>query len=210
MTKDNQRLIVASLVSLMVGVVIGVFVNAVFPGTAGDDDSNTNTNATEESMLYYEISLEDATTWLATTYPSIEGDVVLTAENLLALNQDPLADPRKIAEADLDVDTTAMVDWTQAALDGVSDENIVGRDGIASDELELSKDPLITACLGVNDDPFATTAAAEESGITLYLEVPVGEDKNVPKDWEAIDQKSPTDLYWIAVKCSPEPEAAAN
>jgi len=206
MSQSNQRLIGISLVALIIGVVIGLFVDSVFPGTAGDNDENSNSAATDEQMLFYEVALEDATTWLATTYPSIEEDVVLTSENLLALNQDPLADPRKVAVNELDVDTLAFVSWTQAALAGITDENIVGRDGIASGELELDEDLAITACLGVNDDPFVVTAATEESGIVLYLEVPVGEEKNVPKDWETTEQKSPTDLYWIAVRCYPEPE----
>lgn len=205
MSQQNQRLIGASLVSLILGVVIGIFVTEVFPGTVGDDTDNDTNAALDEGMLYYEVSLEDASAWLVTTYPSIEEDITVVGENLLLLNEDPLADPRKIAVDDLNVDTNAMLGWTQAALDGVAPDSIVGRDEVATD-LELSKDPLITACLGVNDDPFATTAASEDSGIVLYLEVPEGEDKNIPKDWEVIEQKSPTDMFWIPVRCNPEPE----
>ncbi len=206
MSQSNQRLIGASLVALILGVFIGMFVDSVFPGTAGDNDDNAGTNVEDASTLYYEVAIEDASDWLATTYPSIQTDVETVEQNLLLLNENPLVDPRQVARTELDAETNAILIWTQAALDGLPADRIVGLDGAAT-EIELSKDPLITACLGVNDDPFAITAATEESGIVIYLEVPVGEEKNVPKDWEAIEQKSPTDIFWIPVLCSPVAEA---
>lgn len=207
MSETNKRMIGASVAALFVGIIVGMLVGQVFPGTAGNNDDDEDTNI-EETTLYFEETVEDVSVWLQTTYADIAPDVTTTEQTLWRLNETPTTDPREVGE-EIETDTDFFLAWTQAALDGLPADRIVGLDGSPAD-IELSKSPEITACLGVNDDPFGDTSEDERpDNIVVYLEVPVGEDKNIPRDWEPIEPRSATDMFWIVVDCNPDPDDAA-
>lgn len=204
MSDSNKRLIGASVAALFVGIILGMLVGQVFPGTAVNDDDDEG-NAVEETVLYYEETIATVSVWLQGTYADISPDVETTEQALWQLNETLTTDPREVGET-IETDTDFFLLWTQAALEGMPADRVVGRDGAPSD-IEVSKTPAITACVGVNDDPFGDTSEDERpDNIVVYLEVPVGEEKNIPADWEPIEPRSATDIFWIVVDCNPDPD----
>lgn len=200
MTNNQRNTLIIGIVTLVVGMFIGAAIGEDFPivGTAADSDEE-NVAATA-SDLYYLVELEDAQTWLEDTYPDIAENLTTNFENVVGIINSEEAFAR-VAETN-EEDLQSVLRHTQAALVGVEDIN---EESDLSDEGGvLPRDLEIVACLAVDEDPFAGTDPA----VKLYLVVPDTEDntKNIPSDWEPVQPKSGTDMFWTPLLCIPDSE----
>ena len=192
---------IVGVITLVIGMFIGAAIGEDFPivGTAADDPENENTAATA-SEVYYLVELEDAEEWLAETYPDLAENLQGNFENVagIASTTDSFA---SIAE-NTETDMQSVLGHTQAALVGVTEldeeSDLTEEGGVLPRDLE------ITACLALDEDPFAGTDPA----VKLYLVVPDTDDakKNIPGDWEPTQPKSGTDMFWTPLLCVPETE----
>jgi hypothetical protein len=88
-----------------------------------------------------------------------------------------------------------VLNRTQAALIGV--EDVTEDTDLAA---VLPRDPEITACIGLDEDPFGGV----ETMVVLYLVVPSDDAaKNIPSTWETGDPKTGTSMFWTPLRCSP-------
>lgn len=206
MNEQMKQMMPYVIGALVAGLVLGLLIQAQTEilGTAGSESSET-ANKADDPIDYFLVDIDDAAVWLTETYGDLETDITTAVDNVKAVNANPLEDPRfKIEE--VEGDSTAVLMWSQAALSGIAADNVAGLDDI--DNMELSKEIDSTVCVGVDDDPFSTTDLdIDKSGVYLYLIVPRDADgetnKNIGKDWEAIERKSDTDLFWMPLQCDP-------
>lgn len=210
MTRENQRLIGGIIVALLLGMFIGAAIGEDFPlvGTAADNPDDESTAAESANVGYYLVSVEDASLWLTGLYPDLENDVNTVVEAVVTVNDpnDPLGDPRLKFE-DLEADGSALLHWSQLAVSGYDPDAVPSLEEMA--DFEMPKDRDATVCLGVDDDPFALDGTGEGSGIYLYMIVPEPDTKNIDKDWEEIEPKDGTDMFWMPLECDPTEEEAA-
>lgn len=188
------------IVGLLIGLLVGAIGGGNIFGTAGGDEKEDDNKSDDKAASYYLLSLDETEAWLMETYgeKGLDEDMLTTTiEGVRAIEQTD-DDFRKIA-----VDNEQMMEdlltWSQAALNGVEEIK-------ADEEIVLSKDLAITACLALDDDPW-TTDPEYARGVKLYVEVPEGEDKSIPKEWEKVEPKSDTNLFWIPLQCNPDPNA---
>lgn len=188
------------IVGLLIGLLVGAIGGGNIFGTAGGDEKEDDNKSDDKTASYYLLSLDETEAWLMETYgeKGLDEDMLTTTiEGVRAIEQTD-DDFRKIA-----VDNEQMMEdlltWSQAALNGVEEIK-------ADEEIVLSKDLAITACLALDDDPW-TTDPEYARGVKLYVEVPEGEDKSIPKEWEKVEPKSDTNLFWIPLQCNPDPNA---
>lgn len=190
---------------LIVGLLIGLLVGAIgggniFGTAAKDNDKNNAAKSDDKDVEYYLLSLDETEAWLLETY----GEKGIDTEQL----QTTIEGVRAIEETDTDFrkiafDNEQMMEdvlvWSQAALNGVTDIK-------EDEEIQLPKDRAITACLALDDDPWSTDPEYAR-GVKLYLEVPIADNKFIPKDWKPVERKSDTNLFWIPLQCDPDPNA---
>lgn len=199
--RERNMAVGGLIVGLLIGVLVGALGGGSLFGTAGGDDKETTNKSDDKNEVYYLLTLDQTEQWLMDTL----GEKGLDEEML----QTTIAGVRAIEETDDDfrkvaVDNEAMMEdvlvWSQAALNGA--EEI--KDG---EEFEI-KDPLTTACLALDDDPWSIDPEYI-TGVKLYLQIPADEaEKMVPKEWgDPVEPKSDTNLFWIPLQCNPDPNA---
>ncbi|MCD4687441.1 MAG: hypothetical protein K8S97_16040 [Anaerolineae bacterium] len=190
--KLTPREIIISVAGLILGLVVGVLLEAETDlfGTAGGDTRSTD-------FTYYLIELDQTEKWLAATYP--ESTETFQA-SIGVLEQLPglwsTLPPVDTLKEDVDV----ILPPVYAALQGVEEEDVA--------EYKVAPDTEITACLGVDDNPY--------DGAVMYLYVTIPDDDmdslEIPEAWEDFEIKRPktNTMYWKLVECYPYAEEEAE
>lgn len=201
-----QRYVISALlIGLVVGLVVGIVINEVLPGASVDENANSNDARADENK-YYLIDLETAETWLTeyvdTAYAEAS-EKPNVSEHFNAINQIANADENFIKTTEgTGEQLHDVLGWSQAALNGITTLN----ESQALTE-QLPKDRKITTCLALNADPWNTDPNFV-AGVELYVVVPEGEDKNLPKDWTEVPPKNEFDIGWTPLLCDPGPDAS--
>lgn len=191
----------ALIVGLVVGLVVGAVIDiADLAGTASEDEKETNARASEEAV-YYLVNVDVAMEWLAETYPDSADALTTMAEDLILIGQTEESLARQI------VDTQDQLDMTLAYLQSA----LLETEEPVEDREELPEDREITACIALDDDPWATPDP-ETTDVRVYLQIPpdhkVLEDV-IPKtdDWEELPEpKGEFDYGWMILRCDPDVE----
>lgn len=190
--KLTSREIIISVAGLILGLVVGVLLEAEADlfGTAGGDTKSTDFN-------YYLVELDKAEEWLTTTYPERMETV---QASVVALEQLPGLWGRMPPIETLKADVDAILPPVYAALKGVDEAEVA--------DYKANPDAEITACLGVDDNPY--------DGAVMYLYVTIPEDEvdnlTIPKEWEDFKLRRPktNTMYWKLVECYPYAEEEAK
>lgn len=194
MRRNQRNMLIVGIIMMLVGIVIGVLAGEDLPiiGTVAPEKDNANIEASDSAELYYLVPIADAQEWLTETYPDLEttlGEEFTTVQSLSADNDFAVV----IDNQENLLDTVLY--HTHAALIGLED---------VTEETDfttvLPRDPEITACLGIDEDPFADVGP----DVVLYLVVPTADaGKNIPTTWEPTDPKTGTSMFWTPLRCSP-------
>jgi hypothetical protein len=205
MKTEQQRLIVGLIIGLIIGLIVGVFVDQVYPGTAVDDNKEKDAATDVKTLQYYLVTLPDVETWLSawldTAYPA-EAEKPDLSAYMQAISQVAAEDRNYLKSVeDTGNQMQDVLLWSHAALLGL---NSIDPGSPVADQ--LPKDRTITACLALDADPW-TIDPNYVAGVKLYLVVPVGEEKNVPKDWTPVTPKNEFDIGWTPLLCDPDPNA---
>lgn len=204
MKPREQRLIAGSLVvGLVLGVVAGIAAGEVLPGTALEDENRNTTNVESEEVRYFLVDMETASTWLSGWVDTAYADAAArpdVADHVATINLIANEEENSFkTAADSEDQLRDFLAWSQAALNGVEQVD-------ESTELieQLPKDRKITTCLALDADPWSTDPSYI-AGVKLYVVVPEGEDKNLPKEWTASQPKNEFDIGWTPLLCDPDP-----
>ncbi len=183
------------ILSLVVGLVLGVFVGMVIVGTSdslreslfgtagGGDKSPT--------VYYYLVSPDQADEWLQARFPE-------SSETLQA----PLKSLAKLPDVWGEEDELKAIEQNMAVIlptmyAALQDPNI---EEVNIENLKVTAESALSVCVGIDDDPYLGSA------VYLYLTVPKeqAEQLDIPKAWERLKQPKDNALYWKRVACYPE------
>lgn len=194
MRRNQRNMLIVGIVMMMVGIVIGVLAGEDLPivGTVSPQDDKTDTQASDSAETYYLVPLTDVEMWLTETYPDLNEAVVA---DIVALQEVVGVDDYRDFVAQQEPVLNDLLGRTQAALIGLDD--VTAETDLST---ALPAEPEVTACIGIDEDPFAGVDAQ----VVLYLVVPTEDaGKNIPSTWEAGDPKTGTSMFWTPLRCSP-------
>lgn len=180
------------LISLTLGVVIGLLVGLLLPALSDDVlDLYGTAGPGKDRLEYYLVKLETIEAWLGERYPD---DVEKYQASLSVLAQAPeqWKNLDKIETFDEDVDSVLRSVYA----------SLTDQEDRALDTVKAVKDAGINACLGIDDNPYGSSV------MYLYLELPASKarDLKLLQDAEKLKRPQTNTIAWKLVACFPEPE----
>lgn len=192
------------MISLVAGLIVGLVIGMVLVGTSDSlrdslfgsaTNSDKGSTASTRDLQYYLVELPMAQEWLVGKYPELSDSADLNeAVDLIARLPTAEDFPHNVVDAEEAVNV--VLPNVFQAIEGADELQPAA-------EIKVEDDSEVTACLGMDDDPYSTTSPA----LYLYLTVPGSQAKSagIPKEWK-IDQPKTNDLYWQLLSCFPEIE----
>ncbi len=191
----TRRQIIPVVVGFIVGLLVGMVVigssddlrTSLF-GTAGSDKE------TKASVEYYLVNMDSAEQWLAEKYPD-NTEKFQASVSVLTKLPGAVNFPVDFKAAEQDIN--ALLPYAYGAL--------LNLDTSAIDSLEVKSDSNVSACLGLDDDPYDGTT------MYLYLTIPTDQTEklDIPKDWQKLEDPQSNVLYWEVIACYPQQEKIA-
>jgi hypothetical protein len=210
--KLNRREVTVLISGLVVGLLLGMVMvsldeDLALFGTAGGEGKNAENKGDKGDVLYYRVPLEDAQTWLMTTYPELSEEKQQEWGEAFAKISALPTSADFFTQADVMRDDIAnntsgnVLDDFYAALTGVEADKL---DEVS--QLEINEG--VTTCLGLYDSP-----VPDELGMYVYLKLSDDEAKKLelPKEWEDLKLQKPAenDILWLDMGCYPDVESAS-
>lgn len=176
-------------IALVAGLVVGLFIGMIVIGSSDDLRESlfgTAGSKADKSNEYYLVKLEDAEEWLAEVYPD-ESEKFQSSVSVLAKLPTvwKSEDEFEAAQQEFEV----ILPYSYGAL--VDEKDI--------ENLKATSDTALTACLGMDTDPYEPT-------VYLYLTIPedTAKDMEIPKAWDKLKAPKENTILWQLLACYPE------
>ncbi len=195
----SKRDMTVAVITLIIGLVAGMFLAEPFglAGTAGDSDTGSNTEARrDDTRVLYQLDIETVETWLL---EDVDPESEEYAEWSAILEQ-----MKNYVEDDLTVVFPRQEDGPSDNILGVIYEQISGEAVENADELTANTDEL-AVIIGSWEDPYEFEGAS----LQFYLKVPEDMADNLPKEWNEfkVDKPLETTIFWTNLRGLPALES---